>query len=50
MNDLETVVSMPSCGARERSINPYIEPIVEPFLSQNQKEVLVMWVSLRKKF
>ena len=41
---------MPSCGSLERSINPYIESIAEPFVSQNQKEVLVMWVSLGKKF
>ena len=29
MNDLETVVSMLSCGALQRSNNTYIETIVE---------------------
>ena len=31
INDLETVVYMPICGALERSNNPYIESILESF-------------------
>ena len=34
---LKTVVSMLSCGALERSSNSYIDPIVEPCVSKNQK-------------
>ena len=41
---LKMVVSMISCGALERSNNPYIETIVEPYVSKNQKEIFVMWV------
>ena len=41
---LRTVVSMTSCGALERSNNPYMESIVEPCVSKNQKEIFVMWV------
>ena len=41
---LKMVVSMISCGALERSNNPYIETIVEPCVSKNQKEIFVMWV------
>ena len=44
INDLETVVSMPSCGALERSNNPYIKLIVELCVSKNQEEILVMWI------
>ena len=36
------VVSMLSFGALERSNNPYIESIVEPCVSKNQKEIFVM--------
>lgn len=43
-NELEIVVSMLSCGGLERNNNPYIESIMEPFISQNQKEILSMWV------
>ena len=32
---------MLSCGALERSNNPYIEQIVEPYVSKNQEEILV---------
>ena len=39
---LKTVVSMLPCGALERSNNPYIESIVEPCVSKNQKEIFVM--------
>ena len=37
INNLEAVVSMLSCGALERNNNPYIESIVEPCVSKNQK-------------
>ena len=37
INNLETVASVLSCGALERSNNPYIESIVEPCVSKNQK-------------
>ena len=43
-NRLKTVVSMLFCGALERSNNPYIESIVEPCVSKNQKEIFAMWV------
>ena len=33
---------MLSCGALEN--NPYIELIVGPCFSKNQKEILAMWV------
>ena len=40
-----TVVCMLYCGdALERSNNPYIESIMEPCVSKNQKEIFVMWV------
>ena len=48
-NNLQTVVSMLSCGALEKSNNPYIESIVETYVSQNQKEILVIWVWLGRK-
>ena len=35
--DLETVVSMPFCGALQRSNNPYIESIMEPALLRIRK-------------
>ena len=35
---------MLSCGALERSNNPYIEWIAEPCVTKNQKEIFVMWV------
>ena len=41
-NNLQTVVSMLSCGALEKSNNPYTESIVEACVSQNQKEILVI--------
>ena len=44
INNLETAGSVLSCGAFERSNNPYIESIVEPCVSKNQKEILTMWV------
>ena len=34
---------MLSCGAIERSNKPYIESIVEPFVSKNQKEIFATW-------
>ena len=45
----ETVVSMPSCGALERSNTPYIESIVEPCFSKNQKGIFAMRVWLERK-
>ena len=35
---------MLSYGALERSNNPHIEAILEPCVSQNQKQILIMWV------
>ena len=40
---LKTVVSMLSCGAHERSNNPYIESIVGPCFSNNQKDIFAVW-------
>ena len=40
---------MLSCGALERSSNSYIESIVEPCVSKNQKEIFAMWVWLGRK-
>ena len=40
---------MVSCGALERSKNPYIESIEEPCVSKTQKEILATWVWLKKK-
>ena len=34
---------MLSCGALERSNSPYIELIVEPYVSKNHK-IFAMWV------
>ena len=34
---------MLSCGALERSNNPYIESIVESWVSKNQKGIFAMW-------
>ena len=45
----ETVVSMLSCGALERSNNPYIESTVEPFVSKNQKGIACVCVCEREK-
>ena len=45
----ETVVSMLSYAALERSNNPYIESVVEPCFSKNQKGILAMWVWLERK-
>ena len=41
---LQTVASMVSSGAFERSDNSYKESIVEPCASKNQKEILAVWV------
>ena len=49
INDLETVVYMPICGALERSNNPYIESILESFATKNLKEILTMWVRSGRK-
>ena len=35
---------MLSCGALERSNSPFIESIVEPYVSKIQKDVFAMWV------
>ena len=32
-----------SCGALERSNSPYIESIVEPCVSKNEKKIFAMW-------
>ena len=40
---------MLSCGALERSSNPYIESTVEPCVSKNQKGIFAVWgVSLEE--
>ena len=41
---LKKVVSILSCGALERSNNPYIGSIVGPCFSKNQKEIFAVWV------
>ena len=43
------LLSMLSCGALEKSNNSYIEPIVEPCVSKNQKEIFGMWVWIGKE-
>ena len=40
---------MLSCGALETSNNPYIESIVGPFVSKNQKGNFALWVWLERK-
>ena len=40
----ETVVSMLSSGALERSNTPYMESIVETCVSKNQRGIFAMWV------
>ena len=40
----KAVVSMLSSGALERSNNPYIESIVGPCFSKNQKDIFAEWV------
>ena len=45
----KTVVSMLSCGALGRSNNPYIESIVGPYFSKNQKEIYAVWVWFWRK-
>ena len=37
------------CGGAERSNNPYIETIVEPCVSKDQKEIVATWVLLGRK-
>ena len=49
ISNLEAVVPMLSCGALERSNNPYIKSIVEPSVFKNQKEILGMWIWLERK-
>ena len=44
INKLETVASMLSCGALERSSNSCRESIVESCVSKNQKEILAVLV------
>ena len=36
------------CGALERSNNPYIESIVELFVSKNLKGIFAMWVDWKE--
>ena len=45
----EIVVSMLSCDALEKSNNPYVESIVEPCVSKNQKAIFAMWIWLERK-
>ena len=40
----ETVVSMLSCGALERSNNPYMEKNLEPCVFKNLKGIFAIWV------
>ena len=44
ISDLQSIVSMLLCRALERSNNPYLEPIMEPGVSKDQKEILSMCV------
>ena len=44
ISDLQSIVSMLLCCALERSDNPYLEPIMEPGVSKDQKEILSMCV------
>ena len=39
---MKTVVSVLFCGALDRSNNPYMESIVEPCVSKNQKETFAL--------
>ena len=41
---LKMVVSMLPYGALERSNNPYIESIVGPCFSKNQKKISAVWI------
>ena len=43
------VVSKLSSGARERSNNPYIESILGPCFSKNQKKIFAAWVWFWRK-
>ena len=45
----ETVESMLSCGALERSNNPHIESIVKSGVSKNENGIFAMWVWLERK-
>ena len=49
-SDLQSIVSMLLCRAFERSNNPYLEPIMEPGVSKDQKEILSMCVWVRRKY
>ena len=42
--------SVISCGALERSDNPYIELTMKSCVSKNRKEIIAMWVLLGKKY
>ena len=44
ISDLQSIVAMLLCRALERSNNPYLEPIMEPGVSKDQKEILSMCV------
>ena len=44
VSDFQSIVSMLLCRAFERSNNLYLEPIMEPGVSKNQKEILSMCV------
>ena len=44
ISDLQSIVSMLLCCAFERSNNLYLEAIVEPDASKDQKEILSMCV------
>ena len=46
---METVASVLSYGALEESDNPHIESIVELCVSENQKQILAIWVWLGRK-
>ena len=49
ISDLQSIASMLLCRAFERSNNPYLEPIMEPGVSKDQKEFLSMCVWVRRK-
>ena len=45
VNDLEKLLCVCFfCGALERSNNSYIDSIVEPCVSKNQKGIFAVWV------
>ena len=44
----ENILSMLSCGALERSNNPYIKSIVEPFASKSERDLRYVYLIGKK--